>query len=89
MTTTIIARKIRRRLSGLVVSAKTAKTAVVRIDRQVAHPKYGKYYTVSSRFKIHDPEGKAKVGDLVEIEETRPISKEKRWRFLRTIKPAA
>lgn len=75
----------RHLLSGLVVSTKMQKTAVVRIDRRVSHPKYGKMYTLSKKFKIHDPEGKARVGDLVEFEECRPLSKDKRWRYLRTI----
>lgn len=75
----------RRRLRGTVVSAKMAKTVVVRVDRRVAHPKYGKYYTVSTKLKVHDASGAAKVGDLVEIEETRPLSKEKRWRYIKTI----
>lgn len=78
----------RRRLRGIVVSTKMAKTVVVRIDRRVAHPKYGKYYTVSTKLKVHDEKGSAKPGDLIEIEETRPLSKEKRWRFLSTVKAA-
>jgi small subunit ribosomal protein S17 len=72
----------RRRLSGVVTSASMAKTAVVRVDRRVAHQKYGKYYTLSTKLKAHDEEKKAKVGDLVEIEETRPISRDKRWRIV-------
>ncbi len=88
MTEKTIKQKTRRRLSGLVVSTKAIKTAVIRIDRQIAHPKYGKYYTRSKRYKIHDPQGLAKVGDVVEVEETRPLSKEKRWRFIKIIKPA-
>lgn len=80
--------KARRHLVGTVVSAKMAKTVVVRIERTVQHPKYGKTYAVSKKYKVHDPEGKAKVGDLVEIEETRPISSEKRWRYFSTITPA-
>lgn len=75
----------RRRLRGTVVSAKMAKTVVVRVDRRVPHPKYGKYYTVSTKLKAHDEAGMAKVGDFVEIEETRPLSKEKRWRYIKTI----
>jgi len=78
----------RRRLTGTVVSAKMAKTIVVRIDRRIAHPKYGKYYTMSTKLKAHDEKAVAKVGDVVEIEETRPLSKEKRWRYLSTVKPA-
>ncbi len=79
----------RRRLTGTVVSTAMQKTAVVRVDRQVPHPKYGKYFTWSKKFKIHDPEGKAKTGDLIEFEECRPISKDKRFRYLATVKPAA
>lgn len=80
--------RARRKLQGIVVSTKMAKTVVVRIDRRVAHPKYGKYYTVSTKLKAHDENGSAKLGDLIEIEETRPLSKEKRWRYLSTVKPA-
>jgi small subunit ribosomal protein S17 len=65
-----------------------AKTAVVRVDRQVTHSKYKKKYTISKRFKVHDPEGKAHVGDVVEFEECRPISKDKRWRYVRTLNAA-
>lgn len=77
-----------RRLRGTVVSTKMAKTAVVRVDRQVAHSKYKKMYTVSKNFKVHDTEGKAHMGDLIEFEECRPLSKDKRWRYVRTITPA-
>lgn len=77
--------KSRRRLIGTVVSAKMTKTVVVRIDRTVQHPKYGKSYAVSKKYKVHDAESKAKVNDVVEIEETRPMSADKRWRYLRTI----
>lgn len=78
-----------RRLQGTVVSAKMAKTIVVRVDRRVAHPKYGKYYTLSTKLKAHDEAGAAKPGDVVEIEETRPLSKDKRWRYVSTVKSAA
>ncbi|MFZ2804579.1 MAG: 30S ribosomal protein S17 [Patescibacteria group bacterium] len=79
---------MRRHLEGIVVSTKMAKTVVIRIDRRVAHEKYGKYFTVSTKLKVHDEKGAAHVGDLVEVEETRPLSKEKRWRFVRTVKAA-
>ena len=65
-----------------------AKTVVVRIDRRVAHPKYDKFQTVSTKLKAHDATGASKLGDLIEIEETRPISREKRWRYVATITPA-
>jgi small subunit ribosomal protein S17 len=74
-----------RRFRGTVVSTKMEKTAVIRVDRRVAHPKYGKMYTMSTKFKVHDPEKKARVGDLVEFEECRPLSKDKRWRYRATI----
>lgn len=77
-----------RVLRGIVTSTAMQKTAVVRIDRQVTHAKYGKKYAVSKKFKIHDPEGKAHTGDVVEFEECRPLSKDKRWRYLRTVTAA-
>lgn len=79
---------MRRHLEGVVVSTKMAKTAVIRIDRRVAHEKYGKYFTVSTKLKVHDETGAAKIGDLIEVEETRPLSREKRWRYFRTVKAA-
>lgn len=89
MTTTSTApRATRRRLTGTVVSAAMAKTIVIRIDRRVAHKKYGKYFTLSTKLKVHDEKGAAKVGDVVEIEETRPLSKTKRWRYIATVTAA-
>lgn len=79
----------RRRLEGTVVSTSMAKTIVVKIDRRIAHAKYGKYFTLSKKFKTHDEHGKAKLGDVVVIEETRPLSKDKRWRYIETVKSAA
>jgi small subunit ribosomal protein S17 len=78
-----------RRIRGTVVSTNMTKTAVVRVDRRVAHPKYKKMYTVSKKFKVHDPKGSAHVGDLVEFEECRPLSKDKRWRYVRTVTAAS
>ena len=72
----------RRRLVGTVVSNKMDKTAVVRVDRTVMHSKYLKRFTKSARFKAHDPENTAQVGDKVTIEESRPISKDKTWRIV-------
>ncbi len=69
----------KRRLSGIVVSNKMDKTIVVRVDRTVEHPKYIKRYTMSSRFKVHVEGDKPEVGTEVTIEETRPMSKDKRW----------
>lgn len=72
----------KRRLNGTVVSNKMDKTVVVRVDRTLVHQKYGKRYTVSKRLKVHDPENSLQVGDLVTIEEMRPLSKDKCWRLV-------
>ena len=77
-----------RRLTGIAVKTSMQKTAVVRVDRQVTHPKYEKKYTMSRKFHVHDPETKVKVGDLIEFEECRPLSKNKRWRYVATLKSA-
>ncbi|MBU4315023.1 30S ribosomal protein S17 [Patescibacteria group bacterium] len=71
-----------RRLNGVVVSDKMQKTAVVKVDRTLAHPKYLKLFTKSKKYKAHNPEDLAKVGDKVVIEETRPMSKDKSWRII-------
>ncbi len=72
----------KRKLAGIVTSDKMAKTVVVTVTRIKLHPKYKKHYKVSSNFKAHDENGDYKLGDKVIIEETRPISKEKRWRVI-------
>jgi small subunit ribosomal protein S17 len=73
---------------GLVVSDKMQKTVVVRIDRRVPHPVYGKMVTRSKNFKAHDEENSAKTGDTVRIMETRPLSKDKRWRVVEILERA-
>ncbi len=78
----------RRHLSGIVVSTKMAKTIVVRLDRRIPHPKYGKYLRSDTKYLAHDEENLAKVGDTVRIQETRPISKTKRWRLVEVVKKA-
>ncbi|HHF98508.1 30S ribosomal protein S17 [Candidatus Aerophobetes bacterium] len=67
---------------GEVVSDKMDKTVVVKIKRRVPHPLYGKIVTRFKKVKAHDEKNECKVGDLVKIEETRPLSKEKRWRVV-------
>ena len=74
--------KTQRVYEGLVVSDKMAKTIVVRIDRQKTHPKYHKQYRQSRKYKVHDEKGEYKVGDVVRFVETRPLSKDKRWRVV-------
>lgn len=72
---------IRRKLEGTVVSDKMNKTRVVAVSRLKKHPRYKKYYHVTTKFKAHDEENQYKTGDKVVIEETRPMSKEKRWKI--------
>lgn len=72
----------RKQLKGQVVSDKMDKTVVVKVDRYVKHQKYGKFYTISKRYKAHDEANTFKVGDVVIIEETRPISKDKNFTVL-------
>jgi small subunit ribosomal protein S17 len=76
------ARGARKSRTGRVVSDKMQKTVVVAIERRVPHPVYGKMVTRTTRLKAHDEENSAKVGDTVRIVETRPLSKDKRWRVV-------
>ena len=78
-------RKIRQ---GVVVSSNMDKTIVVRVERQVKHPVYKKYYRSSRKFMAHDPENACGNGDTVSIMETRPLSKRKRWRLLQIVEKA-
>ncbi|MFH1175537.1 MAG: 30S ribosomal protein S17 [bacterium] len=71
----------KRKLSGVVVSDKTDKTVVVLISRTKLHKKYHKKINEDKRYLAHDAENKCKLGDLVEIEESAPISKLKKWRI--------
>ncbi len=70
---------------GRVVSNKMDKTAVVAVERTTRHPLYSKTIVVTKKYKIHDPENTCAVGDKVKIMETRPISKDKRWRLVEII----
>ena len=69
----------KRVLEGVVVSDKNDKTVVVRVERRFTHPVMKKTVRTSKRYKAHDETNSCKVGDLVSIQETRPISKDKRW----------
>src|SRR5512146_1475837 len=75
-------RGARKTRTGRVVSDKMQKTVVVAIERRVPHPVYGKMVTRTTRLKAHDEQNSAKVGDVVRITETRPLSKDKRWRVV-------
>lgn len=81
-------RSARKMRQGLVVSDKMDKTVVVAIERRVPHPVYGKMVTKTKRLKAHDEANSAKVGDTVRIVETRPLSKDKRWRLLEIVERA-
>ncbi len=72
-----------RTLSGVVVSDKMQKTVVVLVNRFVKHPKYGKYFKVSKRYKAHDENNEHKVGDKVAIMECPPISKDKKFKVVK------
>lgn len=70
---------------GIVTSNKMEKTVVVRVDRRIKHPLYGKYVTRHVNYKAHDENNTCQVGDKVRIIETRPLSKDKRWRVQETL----
>lgn len=70
---------------GIVVSDKMDKTVTVLVERLVRHPKYGKYVHRRKKFKAHDPQNLCREGDRVLIEETRPLSKTKRWRVVKIL----
>ena len=86
--TEVIERAMRKTRIGRVVSDKMQKTIVVAIERRVAHPVYGKMVTHTKNLKAHDEENTAKAGDLVRIAETRPLSKDKRWRLVEVVERA-
>jgi len=82
------ARGHRSAIVGVVASDKMDKTIVVRHERLVKHPKYGKYLKRAKKYMAHDEQGQAKVGDVVEIAQTRPLSKRKAWRLVRVVRSA-
>jgi small subunit ribosomal protein S17 len=73
---------------GVVVSNKMTKTVVVKVERRVADSKYGKIVTKAEKYKAHDEEQACQIGDRVRIVETRPLSKDKRWRVAETLEKA-
>jgi small subunit ribosomal protein S17 len=83
-----VVRTMRKTRVGVVVSDKMQKTVVVAIERRVAHPVYGKMMSRTTKLKAHDEENSAKQGDTVRIMETRPLSKDKRWRVVEIVERA-
>mgnify|MGYP001596128912 CR=1 FL=1 len=75
----------KKQLTGIVISNKTQKTVVVKVERLKEHPKYKRRYRVGKKYKAHDEKGEYRIGDKVIIEECRPISKEKKWRVIKKI----
>ena len=89
MTTTTADDRNRRKLrSGKVVSDRMDKTVVVSIERLVKHPVYGRYVRKRSKFKVHDEKNECRIGDVIRFMETRPVSKDKRWRFVEFVERA-
>jgi small subunit ribosomal protein S17 len=82
---TTTARGHRKQREGEVISNKMAKTIVVRVQRRFPHPRFRKVVTAYEKFYAHDEKGEAKPGDRVRIEETRPLSKTKRWRLIAVV----
>ncbi len=80
-----VAKGGKRVLTGVVVSDKMQKTIVVSIERRKLHPLYKKYITRTKKVKAHDERGESHVGDVVRVVESRPISKDKRWRLLEIV----
>ncbi len=83
-----LSRSARKTRTGKVVSDKMEKTVVVSIERRVQHPVYGKMVRRTKRLKAHDENNDAKTGDTVRIMETRPMSKDKRWRVVEIVERA-
>ena len=83
-----IERNLRKERTGLVRSNKMDKTIVVAVERKVKHPKYGKFVKKTTTFFAHDDKNECGIGDTVRISETRPMSKNKRWRMVEIIERA-
>jgi small subunit ribosomal protein S17 len=78
--------KFKRTLTGEVVSDKSTKTIVVKVERKTMHPKYNKFVTKSKKYHVHDETEKASIGNLVTIVESKPYSKLKRWELVSVVK---
>ncbi len=81
-------RNFRKERIGKVVSNKMEKSITVTIERRVKHPMYGKYFYKTKKLMAHDETNTAGIGDIVKIQETRPLSKLKRWRLVEVIEKA-
>ena len=81
-------RGMKRQVNGIIVSNKMEKTVVVQVERLVKHPLYKKYIRRRNKFMAHDKDNACQIGDRVEITESRPLSKTKRWRVSRILQKA-
>ncbi|MBW6410387.1 30S ribosomal protein S17 [Clostridium weizhouense] len=81
-------RGLRKKRTGRVVSDKMDKTIVVAVETKVRHPLYGKTVNRTTKFKVHDENNEARINDRVSIMETRPLSKDKRWRLVEIVEKA-
>lgn len=88
MENQVIKRNSRKVVVGKVVSDKADKTVVVLIERRVKHPMYGKTVKKTKKFHAHDENNECNIGDIVELMETRPLSKQKRWRLVKIVEKA-
>ena len=86
--TTTLQRGRRKVRIGKVVGDRMEKTIVVQIERLVKHPVYGRYVRRRSKFKVHDEKNECRIGDVIRFAETRPLSKDKRWRFVEFVERA-
>ena len=85
-TVNVEPKKQQRTVEGRVISDKMNKTIIVQIDRKVKHPLYGKYVRRFSKMYAHDEDNSCRIGDLVLIEQSRPLSKTKRWKLVEILK---
>jgi len=85
VVTTSIDRNLRKIRVGVVSSNKMDKSIVVKVERKVKHPLYGKFVKKSTKFHAHDEKNECSIGDTVKISETRPMSKTKRWRLVEVV----
>ena len=81
-------KNLRKVMTGTVVSDKMDKTVVVAVETSVKHPIYGKIVKKTYKLKAHDEENQCQIGDRVKVMETRPLSKDKRWRFVEIVEKA-
>ena len=88
MTATTADRARRKTRTGKVVSDRMDKTVVVSIERLVKHPTVGRYVRQRAKFKVHDENNECRIGDVIRFMETRPLSKDKCWRFLEFVERA-